>query len=216
MRKPRRKPIDRSDGFVIFGYLQHWACFHCRKTFKSGTAAAHLERLCPQCRAPMTNMGTDFKAPAQTEVGQWRKVQLLAQAGVRFSPRSPAQLPGERPATLAEVPAFLKRLNPPSAGVRLLERNPSQRLAAPREGRLVQHGSFPNQSYSLLGKALESGAALELFDAGQWQAVGFVSKGSGARPTSQPCVYARIADHVYWNHRPLFLTPEHRLRWPQP
>ena len=109
MRKPRLKPVDRSDGFVIYGYLQHWACFPCRKTFKSEASKRPLERLCPQCRTPMTNMGTDFKAPAQKNVKQWEKVRLLAQAGVKFFPQQGTQLPGERPDTLADVPTFLKK-----------------------------------------------------------------------------------------------------------
>ncbi|MGI8748812.1 MAG: hypothetical protein ACR2J4_10765 [Deinococcus sp.] len=215
MRKPRHKYPDRSDGSVIFSYLQHWACFHCRKTFKSGHDSNHPERLCPQCRALMTNMGTDFKAPAQYEVKQWRKVQLLAQAGIKFFPRHRSQLPGEHPATLADVPEFLRKVHPPSEGERLLERVKPQRVTASREGQLVQHGDFPQQSFSLLGRPLESGTALEVFDAGRWKRIEFVSKGNGGVPIPQPFAHPHLYDMRRVNSQPLFLTPQHRLRWPE-
>lgn len=215
MRKPRQKPTDRSDGFVIQGYLQHWACFQCRKTFKGELSKRPLERLCPQCRTPMTNMGTDFKAPAQKNVKQWQKVRLLFQAGVKFFPQEGTQLPGERPDTLADVPVFLKKVYPPSAGERLLEPANSRNVVAPREGRLVQHDQFPTQTYSLLGKTVQSGEALEWFQDGQWLPIGFICRGNGYKPIPQPYALPRRADAVFDSGSPTFLSSQDRLRWPQ-
>ncbi|WP_343758470.1 hypothetical protein [Deinococcus depolymerans] len=189
-RKPRTRLVDRSEYDEITGRLQHYACFHCRKAFKQGFPRSGHTLPCPQCRQPMTNMGTDFRAPAQRERRQWQKVQQLAQAGVRFFPVGSTGTPGDRPATLAEFPAFLRRIHPPSAGQQELEREPSTKSSAPREGRLVQRGRFPHQTYELLGDALHSGAALELFREGRWQPITFMTRGSGGplfhTPSSTP------------------------------
>lgn len=163
----------------------------------------------------MTNMGTDFKAPSQRDEKQWRKVELLALAGVRFFPCWPSDLPGERPATLAEVPAFLRRIRPPTQGQRLLEQDRLQPVKTPREGRLEQHGNFPFRTYSLLGRPLESQTALEMFEKGAWRPVAFVSRGNGNVPIPQPYVLPRIANMVQGGEAPTFLTPYQRLRWPQ-
>lgn len=211
-RKPRTSNTWRSDPPDVYGRLQHWACFYCRKTFKSPLSA---ERLCPQCRQPMTNMGTDFKAPRQDDQEQWQKVRALAEAGVLFFPFNGDELPGERPATLAEVPDFLRRIRPPTQGQWLLERDRSQPGSPPREGRLEQHGSFPVQTFSLLGKPLESGTELEMFGAGTWRPVQFISQGNGGVPIPQPYVLPRTASMVFWNGTRTFVTPHHRLRWPQ-
>ncbi|WP_199699870.1 hypothetical protein [Deinococcus sp. RM] len=215
-RKPRTRLVDRSEYYEITGRLQHYACFHCRKAFKQGFPRSGEATLCPQCRQPMTNMGTDFKAPAQREHRQWQKVQQLAQAGVRFFPVGSTGTPGDRPATLAEVPAFLRRIHPPSAGQRDLEREPSTTSPAPREGKLEQQGHFPHQAYRLLGRPLESGSAIELFDCGHWQSITFFSRGNGSVPIPQPFARPRVGHTTYWfQQTPLFLTDRHRLRWPQ-
>lgn len=215
-RRPRTRLVDRSEFSEITGRLQHYACFHCRKAFKQALPRAGEATRCPQCRQPMTNMGTDFKAPAQHERRQWQKVQQLAQAGVRFFPVSGTGTPGDRPATLAEVPAFLRRIKPPSAGQQELEREPSTKSPAPREGRLVQRGRFPHQTYELLGDALHSGAALELFREGRWQPITFITRGSGGATLPHPFVYPRTSVMTYVSHAPVFVTQRHRLRWPPP
>jgi hypothetical protein len=66
----------------------NYACFTCRRGFKHG--GVEVEVRCPQCGGAATNMGTQFKVPPRHAEQQWRKVALLANAGVRFdhSPRS--------------------------------------------------------------------------------------------------------------------------------
>ena len=110
-------------------YKFHYACFTCRKMFRQvnsydrelyaafdaemvGSEAQrrlHVEKrvcLCPQCRQPMHNMGFDFKAPRQTDIKQWRKVELLHAHGYAYHSCG-CSGPGYRPKTLKEVPAFL-------------------------------------------------------------------------------------------------------------
>ena len=69
---------------------------------------ANGERLapCSQCGTPMRDMGLDFKAPPQTDVKQWRKVETLFQSG--FTYQSCGCGPGYRPASQWEIPAFVK------------------------------------------------------------------------------------------------------------
>ncbi len=86
---------------------RNWACFSCRKFYKSPHGEVRREAAnCPQCRAPLNNMGLDFRAPRQTDVEQWRKVELLFQNGINFSSCGCGG-PGFRPARLREVPNFL-------------------------------------------------------------------------------------------------------------
>lgn len=200
-RRPRTNRIDRSEYYEITGRLQHYACFRCRKAFKQGFPTFGNTLPCPQCRQPMTNMGTDFKAPAQREHRQWQKVQQLAQAGVRFFPVGSTGTPGDRPATLAEVPAFLRRIHPPSAGQRDLERPSSTTSPAPREGRVTTQGQAPRQQFWLLGGLLTPGAALEVWHQGAWHS-GTLARGQG--------------NIIRTPQGPVSLTTTTRLRWPAP
>ena len=89
-------------------YKQKWACFKCRKSWKSPHGEVpRASALCPQCWAPLHNMGLDFKAPKQTDKEQWRKVELLSENGIDFSSCGCGG-PGFRPARLREVPQFLQ------------------------------------------------------------------------------------------------------------
>ena len=111
-------------------YKFRYACFTCRKMFRQvntrdrelyaafdaemNGSLEHRKRheaarvcLCPQCRQPMHNMGFDFKAPRQSEVDQWHKVEILHARGYRYSSCGCCG-PGYRPETLKEVPAFLR------------------------------------------------------------------------------------------------------------
>lgn len=99
-------------------YKEKYVCFHCRKAFKQ---TSHWElrypmrkddngkRLvpCPECGRSMKNMGLDFKAPRQSDIRQWKKVELLFAYGYNYSSCG-CNGPGPRPATLKEVPAFLE------------------------------------------------------------------------------------------------------------
>lgn len=94
-------------------HLQHYACFKCRKAFKrpfvhnirAGTYENYAA-LCPQCRAPMHALGLNFKAPAQSNVMQWRKVERLFQLGITFHSWGWTR-PGQRPQSLRDIDASL-------------------------------------------------------------------------------------------------------------
>ena len=77
-------------------HKMQFACFACRKCFK--VPYEHLPRHanghsefrsapapCPQCGIHMRLMGAAFKAPPQTNVREWLKVERLAQKGVVFN-----------------------------------------------------------------------------------------------------------------------------------
>ncbi|GGN41440.1 hypothetical protein [Deinococcus daejeonensis] len=151
----------------------------------------------------MTNMGTDFKAPAQHEHRQWQKVQQLAQAGVRFFPVGSTGTPGDRPATLSEVPAFLRRIHPPSAGQRDLERQSGTTSPAPREGRVTTQVQAPHQQFWFLGRLLTPGTTLEVWHQGAWC--------SGTLARGQGNIISTTRGPV-----PVPLSAGTRLRWPIP
>jgi hypothetical protein len=62
-------------------YLIAHACFECRKSWK---VRADTGAVCPQCAAPLHEMGRAFKAPKKPDVEQWQKVEALWRAGFRF------------------------------------------------------------------------------------------------------------------------------------
>ena len=68
----------------------------------------------------MADMGQDFQPPKQSDVEQWKKLELLVQHGFTFHSCGCCG-PGLRPATLREVSAFLAQSLPKSAGESLLE-----------------------------------------------------------------------------------------------
>lgn len=72
-------PMPRQKGG---GSLEAHACFNCRVSFKvelrDGLAP------CPNCRIPLAPMGRSFKAPKKSNVTQWKKVEKLWLAGIRF------------------------------------------------------------------------------------------------------------------------------------
>lgn len=53
-------------------------------------------------------MGRYFRAPSLRAIKQWRKVEMLYQAGIRFSGTQSYEL-GQFPDTLLEARAFLQR-----------------------------------------------------------------------------------------------------------
>lgn len=61
----------------------HWACFDCRKSFakeESPTA-----RKCPECAAPMIDMGAFFEPPRKANKKRWEVMKILAGSGYRFN-----------------------------------------------------------------------------------------------------------------------------------
>lgn len=90
------------------GYPVAHACFGCRKSFKMDVGYfVHRPAKCPQCEQPLAWMGRTFKAPRIDDLKQWKKVEALWNAGVRFqSYRGTERLPE----TLSETTPFLQRL----------------------------------------------------------------------------------------------------------
>lgn len=60
----------------------NYACFHCRRGFKHIYSAAPI--ICPGCNGEARHMGPAFKVPSHRLTNQWRKVELLAEAGIVF------------------------------------------------------------------------------------------------------------------------------------
>lgn len=97
-------------------YKGHFACFACRKVFRhaehgdlkqSLPADQKLVVPCPECRAPMFDIGKDFKAPKQNNIRQWRKVDRLAARGVSFHSCGCGGS-GPAPKRLSEVDSFFR------------------------------------------------------------------------------------------------------------
>lgn len=212
----RTRNISRSDFYSVTFYLQHYACFACRKAFKQPFDNERPDCLCPQCRQPMTNMGTDFKTPPHKNTDQWRKVQLLAQAGVKFFPHWSDELPHKRPNTLAEVPAFLRRIYPPSEGVRLLEQNAleRQRSPAPREGKLSIQGLAPHQTFRLLGQKIGAGNKLEVLRDEGWREAVVGRNRENPEEPSHLQLFKKIG-HTHQLYETVVLDSALRLRWPK-
>lgn len=93
--------------------MSHYACLPCRHTAKHPLEAAESGPHCPLCRAPMTNLGRDFKAPRRADNNQWRKVALLVEAGITFDSCG-CTGPGYRPRTLADAKADLRDAHRPA------------------------------------------------------------------------------------------------------
>ena len=100
-------------------YKSHYACFRCRKVWRwerSGeyvrdTASPRTQwillgpnPICSCCCGPLIAIGWDFKAPKQSDRAQWKKVELLVNAGFAF--HSCGCGPGERPRRKSEVASF--------------------------------------------------------------------------------------------------------------
>ena len=89
-------------------YLIQCACFQCRKSFKRGITSWESGPKCPDCGSPTNIMGRYFRAPSVRATKQWRKVEMLYQAGIRFAGTQCGDL-GRFPDTLLEARAFLER-----------------------------------------------------------------------------------------------------------
>lgn len=102
--------------YGLYGpYKDIYACFVCRKAYKQTSEYEMTEEernktkhACPQCGKLMNNMGRDFKAPKQSDVKQWTKVEILFQNGFTYHSCGCGG-PGYRPAKLNEVNEFLEK-----------------------------------------------------------------------------------------------------------
>lgn len=90
--------------YLTHQYPQHFACLSCLVAFKGDRFGGDTDgsRRCPSCAAPALAMGRDFKPPRKQATTQWRKLELLVGAGVRFDSCGCGG-PGKRPRTLADA-----------------------------------------------------------------------------------------------------------------
>jgi hypothetical protein len=82
---------------AMFNQKSHWVCLPCRFSAKHSSPTR-----CPLCRTDMVDLGPDFRPPRKGNSNQWRKVELLVEAGVRFGSCCDH---GYCPQTLAEAKA---------------------------------------------------------------------------------------------------------------
>lgn len=76
-------------------------CFICRRGIKQRGQRDQVA--CPQCARPMVDRGLYFKVPPRRADNQWRKVQLLINAGVNFHAKGSSLLRGNAMRTLAQA-----------------------------------------------------------------------------------------------------------------
>lgn len=82
----------------------NFACLDCRHVVSS---EQHSGPICPLCRNPMINMGSAFKAPRKSANLQWRKIERLIAAGLRFTPHCSCCKPWVPVKTLSDVKSQL-------------------------------------------------------------------------------------------------------------
>ena len=80
--------------YAMTAYKPHYACFHCRKTFKRRLLGDVIEgwskeenetpAKCPECSNLMADMGMDFESPKKNNVKAWEHISLLYTVGVTF------------------------------------------------------------------------------------------------------------------------------------
>ncbi|MCP9494435.1 MAG: DUF433 domain-containing protein [Pyrinomonadaceae bacterium MAG19_C2-C3] len=104
-------------------WKMQYACFNCRKTYKQTIPYLRpreldRERFCPQCRSRMWMMGVAFKAPKQTNIKQWTKVETLIRSGFIFHS---THYGWKVPKVPREVKPFLRWIKQKSEGERLLD-----------------------------------------------------------------------------------------------
>jgi len=94
------------------GYLIHFACFRCRRSFKRGVDYQGKDHVmvCPHCGGRAIDLGRHFKAPKVADIDQWKKVRYLVAAGFFFQhvhDDESRQVP--YPKTLKEAQEFVSR-----------------------------------------------------------------------------------------------------------
>ena len=87
-------------------YLVAHACFSCRVSFK--VRPMDDQSTCPQCSGALHEMGRSFKAPKKADDEQWKKVELIWNAGFRFPTNSYGADAEPLPDRLRDLAAFIK------------------------------------------------------------------------------------------------------------
>ncbi len=181
-----------------------WACFHCRKSFKKPGFTTLEAYVCPDCKHPMTMMGTAFRAPKIDNLEQWNKAEMLVKNGFLFHKNG-----GARPKRLKDVPEFLARMKIRSPGEKLLEQfaQPLKPTRSRDQGRIYVSSGIGKPTYSLLGKKLGSWHNLDLKHKGEWISVTFRTTGFGNK-TTEPCFQLSNGSYV-------LLVPNMTVRFPK-
>ena len=76
--------------------LTQHACFACRKVFKKPTRYGRVpskgspspqppQFTCPQCKAPLVNMGHEFRAPPMSDEAEWSRIDECLAKGVSYA-----------------------------------------------------------------------------------------------------------------------------------
>ena len=102
----------------------------------------------------MHNMGLDFKAPKQTDVEQWKKVEILFNRGYNYHSCG-CSGPGPRPARLKDVPTFLEEQKQAAAEWRRQQRI-SERAAELKAKRKKNRKRVEAKRLSRLASSLAS------------------------------------------------------------
>ena len=85
-------------------YLVAHACFGCRRSVKVDVGHwPPRAAKCPECAGQLHWLGRTFRAPKRSDVKQWKKVEILWQAGYRFH----SAWGGALPDTLKEAEMFI-------------------------------------------------------------------------------------------------------------
>jgi hypothetical protein len=103
-----RRPSSPEQKVVGPAYLFPYACFSCRKSFKRKFEDGLPNKTCPNCGGVAIGLSRNFKAPASSDSGQWKKVEFLVEHGFRFYHQY--NVDGHLvpyPATLAEAKDFV-------------------------------------------------------------------------------------------------------------
>ena len=99
-----KPPAPRKAGPAGPAYLRPYACFACRRSYRRTARTNPPVLVCPHCGNPSIGLSRKFKAPKQSDVKQWAKVEALVRHGFPFW-----SLSEPYPSTLREVEAFAKR-----------------------------------------------------------------------------------------------------------
>ena len=122
LERHRRTALKLSAGTRSFGqkaprvlgppYLFPYVCFACRKSFKRRIkpgVPGLPDKVCPECGGVAIGLARKFKAPARTDIAQWKKVEYLVRHGFRFFSLQGPEGVVAYPETLAEARAFVLR-----------------------------------------------------------------------------------------------------------
>jgi hypothetical protein len=88
--------------YIHENYRASFACLPCRHVAQYSKWLMDIKPRCPKCRADLTLMGYDFKAPRKGDDAGWRAVEAVIASGQNYMSCG-CNGPGYRPATIAQV-----------------------------------------------------------------------------------------------------------------